>query len=243
MGRRQQAIRGPATGTDQWLFENQTYHEWLTSNNQNSRLFLLKGKPGTGESTLMKETFQHARRIHPDYIVVSFFVNGKGATLEHSQSGVFRALLLYQLLPHYLQTSSSPPPYWSRLPQEYDWLAEGIPEVEWTEAQLELRLEGLLLGLSHNNVFTFIDTLDELSKAKVRSQVRFWKKRVDWPELTNQIVCLSCRHIPHIWINNSLELVLEDQNRSEISTYVDFELGMQISDRCCRAGFSSGLFW
>jgi hypothetical protein len=227
MGSRQQAIRGPATGTGQWLFENQTYREWLTSNNQNSRLFLLKGKLGTGKSTLMKEAFQHARRNHPDYIVISFFVNGKGGTLEHSQSGVFRALL-YQLLPHYLQTSSSPPPYWSRLPQEYDWLVEGIPEVEWTEAELELRLEGLLLGLSHKNVLIFIDALDELSKAKARSQVRFWKKRVDWPELTNLRVCLSCRHIPHIWINNSLELVLEDQNRSDISAFVDFELGMQI---------------
>ncbi|SPJ75131.1 uncharacterized protein FTOL_04862 [Fusarium torulosum] len=86
-----------------------------------------------------------------------------------------------------MQTSSLPPPYWSRLPQEYDWLAEGIPEVEWTEAELELRLEGLLLGLSHKNVFIFIDALDEHSKEKVTSQIRFWKKRVDWPELTNLI--------------------------------------------------------
>lgn len=99
---------------------------------------------------------------------------------------------------HTMQTSSLPPPYWSRLPQEYDWLAEGIPEVEWTEAKLELRLKGLLLGLSHKNVFIFIDALDEHSKEKVTSQIRFWKKRVDWPELTNLIVCLSCRHIPHI---------------------------------------------
>jgi hypothetical protein len=33
--------------------------------------------------------------------------------------------------------------------------------VERTEAQLELRLEGLLLGLSDKNILIFIDTLDE----------------------------------------------------------------------------------
>ncbi|KAM0488544.1 hypothetical protein ACHAP7_000586 [Fusarium lateritium] len=144
--------------------------------------------------------------------------------LHHQQDMVFQKLRFQNMGSRH----SSPPPYWSRLPQEYDWLVEGIPELEWTEAELELRLEGLLLGLSHENVLIFIDALDELNKAKVRSQVRFWKKRVDWPELANLRVCLSCRHIPHIWINNSLELVLEDQNRSDISAHVDFELGMQI---------------
>lgn len=48
-----------------------------------------------------------------------------------------------------------------RLRQEYGWLVEGIPKVEWTEAELELRLEDLLLGLSHRNVFIFIDAIDE----------------------------------------------------------------------------------
>ncbi|KAJ9416909.1 RGT2-sensor of high external glucose concentration [Fusarium oxysporum] len=55
MNTRRECILTPAVNTGQWLFQDQTFRLWTTTTDPSQHLLLIKGKPGAGKSTLMKE--------------------------------------------------------------------------------------------------------------------------------------------------------------------------------------------
>jgi hypothetical protein len=62
-------------------------------------MFWIKGKPGSGKSTLMKCVLEHIRRQPGACTIASFFFNARGEPFERSIEGCYRTLL-HQLLTH-----------------------------------------------------------------------------------------------------------------------------------------------
>jgi ABC-type molybdenum transport system ATPase subunit/photorepair protein PhrA len=95
MDGRQVKIDDAADGTCKWLLKHKSLIEWTR---QHRGLLWIKGKPGSGKSTLIK----YARDALPslygtDTLAFSFFFHGRGHELQRTPLGLFRSLL-HQLL-------------------------------------------------------------------------------------------------------------------------------------------------
>jgi hypothetical protein len=90
--------------TCQWLFERDEYKAWRDPDKRHIHhgFFWIKGKPGTGKSTLMKCAYNRGLKEFPDDVIVSFFFNARGAQLQQSTEGMYRSLLcqLLEQMPH-----------------------------------------------------------------------------------------------------------------------------------------------
>jgi hypothetical protein len=97
MDSRHHDLEKPAEKTCLWLFSHRAYEDWFHGRNQdkNCGLLWLKGKPGAGKSTLVKEAFRRAalEQFKSNYCTAAFFFNGKGDELERSPLGLFQSLL------------------------------------------------------------------------------------------------------------------------------------------------------
>src|SRR5436305_3442173 len=85
-----------------WIEEAPSYKIWEGSEGQTAseRFLGIKGKPGSGKSTLMKSIIasrqQSSAHTH-NYIYLAFFFNARGAIIERSPIALYKTLL-YQLL-------------------------------------------------------------------------------------------------------------------------------------------------
>ena len=77
---RQMTIKTAHAKTCRWLLKSEQYLNWLdTAKVSEHHGFLwIKGKAGTGKSTLMKFALVNARKTMKDHIVLSFFFNARG---------------------------------------------------------------------------------------------------------------------------------------------------------------------
>ncbi|KAH0552862.1 hypothetical protein GP486_006936, partial [Trichoglossum hirsutum] len=222
MDARQMTIKNAHAKTCKWLLKNFEYLNWLdaTKLDEHYGFLWIKGKPGTGKSTLMKFALANARKTMTDRIVISFFFNARGEGLEKSTMGTYQSLLL-QLL--------------ERLPALrciFDSLSLSISSIstsyQWSIGLLEMLLEQAIQGLGESSVVCFIDALDECEERQIRDMISFFEHL---SELAMSVgvkfqVCFSSRHYPHITIRKNLDLVLEGQegHNQDITNYLDSEL-------------------
>ncbi|CAJ0555330.1 Ff.00g053950.m01.CDS01 [Fusarium sp. VM40] len=232
MDRRKNLISLPMLNTGRWLSANSTYREWRLDHHVSHPILLIKGKPGAGKSTLMKEAVQHTQSVWKgDSLCASFFVDGTGHDMEHSTDGVFRSLL-FQLLPHTKVSTSDPSSTEARS------LKQAIQEAAWSSEELSLpELQTLLirtleaLVLNHTPIYIFVDALDELQEEGQRKQIDFWSDMVHSSKLQKLRVCLSCRHFPVVTVADTLELVLENHNSKDIAYYIQQRLRSRMNVR------------
>jgi Cdc6-like AAA superfamily ATPase len=229
MDRRKNSISLPMFNTGQWLSVNSTYREWHFDHHAGQPILLIRGKPGAGKSTLMKEAVQHTQSDGKgDSVCACFFVDGTGHGIEHSTVGIFRSLI-FQLLPHAKVSTSDPSSTEARS------LEHAIREATWSSEQLSLpELQTLLirtleaLVLNYTPVYIFVDALDELPEEVQRKQFDFWSDLVHSPKLQRLRICLSCRHFTVVTIVDSLEIVLENHNSEDIAYYIQQRLGSRM---------------
>ena len=94
--------------TCDWIFETPQFSSWLDSKDavDHNRIFWIKGKPGTGKSTLVKHIHQSTQHfLLSEHVVAAFYFHTRGEGLQKSRLGMLRAIL-YQLLnsnPYLLQ--------------------------------------------------------------------------------------------------------------------------------------------
>ncbi|KAI0399798.1 hypothetical protein F4802DRAFT_533348 [Xylaria palmicola] len=223
---RHMSIKSAYAKTCKWLGKKDEYLDWLNPSKfpQHHGFLWVKGKPGTGKSTLMKFALAQARRSMKDRVVLSFFFNARGEELEKTTTGMYRSLIL-QLL-------EKIPKFDAKLDAILDsvgltvWPRDG--QMQWSVQSLKGVFEQLVQSLEESRVVCFIDALDECDEDQVRDMLASFE-RVGTLAFASNIcfhVCFSSRHYPHITVARGLELVLEGQegHNQDIANYVGSEL-------------------
>jgi ankyrin repeat protein len=221
---RQTTIKNAHADTCTWLLESKQYRDWMDANKicEHYGFLWIKGKPGTGKSTLMKFARANARRTMKAHIILSFYFNFRGDVMQRSTTGLYRSLLL-QLLQHL--------PALRNIFDSLELSTSNIgPDHEWDIKSLEALLEQAIQSLEGSSVICFIDALDECGESQARDMVHFFERMSKLAVLNGIrfLVCYSSRHYPHITMHYGLELVLERQegHAQDIASYVKTELNI-----------------
>jgi ankyrin repeat protein len=203
----------------QWLLQRSEYHDWRDERkfSEHQGFRWIKGKAGTGKSTMMKYACVHSRSELHGEIVISYFFNARGAELEKSMDGMFRSLL-YQTL--------------ERLPDSdtvFEVLQSHGHKLRTVNLEILKDIFKLVVeSLGEQRLTCFIDALDETNDEDVQDMVTFFENLGQSAALANVKfhVCLSSRHYPHISIKRCQNLVLEDrdEHHANIDTYIKREL-------------------
>jgi ankyrin repeat protein/nucleoside phosphorylase/dephospho-CoA kinase len=226
---RQMTIQKAHAKTCRWLLNKPEYHDWLDNNKlgEHHSLLWVKGKPGTGKSTIMKFALANAQITMKDRIIMSFFFNARGEDLEKSTVGLYGALLseILEQVPG-LQCIFD-------TPELRTWNSGG--HRQWGIELLKDLFEQAILRLKQSSLMCFIDALDECAEHQVRGMVSFFE-HVGELAVDAGIhfrVLFSSRHYPYITIKRGLELVLEGQEGhiQDITDYVTSELRIRHSNR------------
>ncbi|KAG9499289.1 hypothetical protein J7337_010109 [Fusarium musae] len=246
MDTRRENISLPSMSTGQWLFRNSTFLMWKTSTQPSKRLLFVKGKPGAGKSTLMKEAVRETKlglRAHG--CCASFFVNARGTALESSSTGILRSLLC-QLLTYCESSSIDTQSRPATILMDSIREKAALSSKEWGDREMESLLTDVLSVLYWEQVpvYIFVDALDELGLEAERHEVSFWTNLVQSRDLQNARVCLSCRHFPNISTADCLELVLDAYNSPDILAYIHLRLTRHIykEDEHWREDLSKKIF-
>ena len=211
-------IKDKQAKTCRWLLTYPAWQEWLTltSYYQRRGVLWLKGKPGSGKSTLMKFAFNRVKdSLGGAAMLLSFFFNARGAELEKSTLGLYRSLIV-QLL-HAWSENETP---------EFEALCQQSRHMDELRSD-EVRLKGLfkrLIRMQHGNVVLMVDALDECGEDQVRDMISFLEELGDDSIADGREfrVLFSSRHYPRITAESSLEITLEDLpgHTQDIEQYV-----------------------
>jgi ankyrin repeat protein len=212
-------IKNAHAKTCKWLLRKSEHTEWLdpTRLSDHHGFLWIKGKPGTGKSTLMKFAFSQASKSRKSSIVIAFFFNTRGETLEKTVIGMYRSLLL-QLLEKVPTLQCNP--------GSLSLASSNISaDHQWTRHSLEDQLQQAVLSLGEMPVTCFIDALNECEQWQVRSMISFFEHLGELAVSSGRSfrVCLSSRHYPEITIRRGIGLVLEEQegHAQDINNYLE----------------------
>jgi hypothetical protein len=188
--------------TFEWIFSSEDgalqskYRTWLSSKDE--RIFWIKGKPGSGKSTLMKflqsdkRTLMHLENWLPSCATYSIFIWNSGKKMQKTLKGIFCSLihqileveknefLLFKLL--------NKEPRLSTKKSHYDWELRELEEI------LQY-----ILQWHKDPVCLFIDGLDEID----RDENRFGLKQIvekSLAQIDHLKICVSSRPEP-FWVN------------------------------------------
>ncbi|KAF7532903.1 hypothetical protein G7054_g7529 [Neopestalotiopsis clavispora] len=211
---RHDSIKRAHAKTCRWFPDTDVYKKWEAKDSSDVNNFLwIKGKPGAGKSTLMKflhgQIHARTRRKTKNEILISFFFNARGDELGKSTFGLYRSLL------------------WQLLDKKPDLqhVLDGLrPGYQWTDERLKSLIEEALQDLGDTPIFCLIDALDECDQDQIRDMVVFLEALVDVQSSLH--VCFASRHYPHITVQTSHEIILEerDGHEKDIASYLSSAL-------------------
>ncbi|KAK3293858.1 uncharacterized protein B0H64DRAFT_417972 [Chaetomium fimeti] len=202
-----------------WLYSTNQYNDWINNANvtKDHGLLWIKGKPGSGKSTLMKDAVRRARRLYDgtQTTIAAFFFNARGTgQLEKTPFGLYRSLLYQVLCQDSLALDHLCPIFMQK--------AMFCPTVTWHQEELQDLLLHVFTTCESRPAILFIDAMDECNDDEVRDLVRFFKSISNKACHTGASlkICFSSRHYPHISINGCPEVVVEKHNRADILRYI-----------------------
>ncbi|KAK9789500.1 putative NACHT domain-containing protein [Seiridium cardinale] len=169
-------IEGRARHTFEWVFENTEleFTKWLRSG---ENFYWIRGKPGSGKSTLMKfifndeRTLQQLNNYKQSYktIFASFFFHNRGSLLQKSLEGLLRSILA-QILTQQPKLTEVLDPLVKDLmelksPMIRSALKKKFKAHKWSENSLWTALQLLLHQQRYKlTICLFLDALDEYNK-------------------------------------------------------------------------------
>jgi ankyrin repeat protein len=221
-----------APSSCRWLLDREEYKRWqnVGSFSEHHGFLWIKGKAGAGKSTLMKFAFNHAEKTrHEGQTVVSFFFNARGAPIERSLVGMYRALL-YQIL--------------HKIPRLGHLLCKkrtlSAQTQGWSLGVLRSIFQDLVENLASEHLICYVDALDECTDDDVKAMVSFFEYLGESSVMRGGKfhVCFASRHYPHITIERSEDLILEDQDghKEDIFSYIKKKL--KISNKLLKGEMS-----
>ena len=188
-------------------------------------LIWIKGNPGSGKSTLMREAHHRISQVHSQGLchTAAFFFDAKGDKLLHSPEGLYRSLLC-QLLPRRRDDLRKVVEIYEEKVACID-RDEGAA-VSWDEIELRNLFQGLFEDCSSPHTILFIDALDECEGDQLRQLAFFFR---DLTESAHEAgvkleVCLSSRHFGAVTVSNCPIIAIEHHNKSDIMLYLDQKL-------------------
>lgn len=230
-------ITNALSQTCRWIFKDAKFKTWLEQDyTMDHHGFLwIKGKPGSGKSTMMKVILEMIKKVRSGDITVFYFFNARApSTLEKSSLGMYRSLVC-QLL----QKCAKIKPLFI---ERFDSKDRGSIE-DWTSAELQGFLHEISEALERP-LNILVDALDEGDESDVRQLISFLED-MSLTAFENRKplkICLSSRHYPRLSLRRGLSLILENQDGhgDDIAKYVQNKLigeGNQIEilrDRLCQ---------
>ena len=190
----------------------------------------MKGKPGTGKSTLMAFVYRKYQEIptHKRHVNLDFFFHGRGTTLQKTPIGMFRSLL-HQL---YTRDRSVRGPI-QKVFQEKKLFGEPGKGWEWQLKELQdLFFNGVTNVAKTRAITIFVDALDEAGVQAAEELVAYFHYLNDNLVASNTAsrICISCRHYPVVALIPGLDICVEKENFKDISTFVQDQLHSKVRD-------------
>lgn len=188
---RKHTIGLPMESTCNWLQNHDFYKAWLKLENveEHQGLLYIKGKPGSGKSTLMKAAVEkflvQPRTARP--LVASFFFSSKGSELEQTAVGFLRSMT-YQLLivdknirQDFLNTfrfaiDVFPGQSWTPALDKPELGTESCQSITWRKEQLIQFLRQVYEQPCAPRTMWFVDALDECEGCDAREVVYFLRE-------------------------------------------------------------------
>ncbi|KAJ6004615.1 hypothetical protein N7540_012984 [Penicillium herquei] len=206
------------TNTCKWVLELEEYQSWRS---QSHGLLWVKGKPGSGKSTLMvflHDKLQRSQDESPG-IRLDFFFTARGTEMQRTPLGMLRSLLN--------QIFDRDPTVRPQIREKYDRRCKqfgyGKRQWEWPQVILEeLLTSAILQSAIRQHLVVFVDALDEAGSQSAQQLAGYFHRLVDRAEkmkLSVQ-VCISCRHYPIMESGRAIEIKVEDHNQQDIATYI-----------------------
>ena len=217
MDNREASIAQPSKNTCQWLYKDELYLWWITEPN---RILWLKGKPGSGKSTLMKSLYATRRKLvaHDSTVLLMFFFNARGAPVEKTLLALYTKMMhdlvcqVPAFLCEFLLLSTR---------RRCDRASCGT---NWQLSQLADTFHDFIGRKQSHKVEILIDALDECNDDEVRGVVRRFEDSITAAieSGTALNVCWSSRHYPHISMESphGVSLRLDVKNESDIIRHV-----------------------
>ncbi|KAL2201754.1 hypothetical protein CC79DRAFT_1402082 [Sarocladium strictum] len=233
MNARKFVIKERLKSTCEWLLQHETYISWRDDAKipLHKGFFWLRGKPGSGKSTLMKFAYDvHKkesvrRKLKTSQVLVaSYFFHSQGEVLQRSIEGMYRSLV-FQLFNGFVDLQD--------LLDDTELLPDGksgCPSLY----QLQVLLERGIARLKDRQFICYVDALDECAMNEVP---RIAQNFQNLAEEQNHEWCrfrafLSSRHYPHIQARIGLQLVLEQMpgHAEDLTRYVNARLAFRDPD-------------
>ncbi|KAF2183392.1 hypothetical protein K469DRAFT_690132 [Zopfia rhizophila CBS 207.26] len=152
---RHDKISGEHQGSFEWIWAQDQYRNWSTSDA--SRLLYIQGKPGSGKSTLTKYFGDHLRKREPaakSAVVAKFFYSYREGELERSHYNMLRSIL-YDIL------DQDEAFFYHRFQTEYRSQRRGGLRVDWDYASLKTVFKSLRDHSLVRRLYLIIDAVDE----------------------------------------------------------------------------------
>uniref|UniRef100_A0A093VPM2 Putative ankyrin repeat protein n=1 Tax=Talaromyces marneffei PM1 TaxID=1077442 RepID=A0A093VPM2_TALMA len=221
---RKQDISKVSKETCDWLLETPEFEQWRDRSNltESNGVFWLKGKPGSGKSTMMRHISHQLQKSH-DSVLLEHFFNARGSGLEKTFLGLLRSLV-FQLL-------NEIPEFCPTFILIYRKKNLNLGQWEWRQSELCNFLQSKLKSYERE-LTILVDALDECSFDEITSVVSFLEDLgLDAVQAkTNLRICLSSRPYPNVSMKKNLELTLDGNAKhdNDIKKYVETKLNTKI---------------
>lgn len=142
-------------GSFEWIWEQDQYRDWSTSDA--SKLLYIQGKPGSGKSTFTKYFGDHLLEREPaakSAIVAKFFYSHREGEPQRSHYNMFRSIL-YDIL------SQDETFFYHRFQTEYRAQFRGRLRANWSYTSLKEVLNSLQDHSLARRFYLIIDAVDE----------------------------------------------------------------------------------
>ncbi|KAH8763535.1 hypothetical protein F5882DRAFT_20290, partial [Hyaloscypha sp. PMI_1271] len=218
---RQDEVQDTRADSCDWILEHKAYKSWIDDQHG---LLWIKGKPGSGKSTLMKRIYKE--NATQENIRLAFFFHRRGVQLQQTSIGMLRTIS-HQLIS---QSASARAVFRALYNEKKSFGHYGL-DWEWHDAELRQALKSALAVATKSHAISiFIDALDEASESSAESIVAYiYEVNEDLQGSASQTrICFSCRHYPIFSLNMGFEICMEEENNDDISACIDQELSKHI---------------